>query len=157
MNSIASSKLVLPQLDATSTETPASARIARAAPASKVSGTSAGRGATTEAELRGDVVAEAGRAHLGDRLAAGGDHQARETASPLVAAATRKPSSAWSTSRMRIAPAQLHVAGLAHLVAAAWSTICFAEPSQNSWPSVFSCQAMPWRSTRAMKSAACSG
>ncbi len=31
-------------------------------------------------------------------------------------------------------------------------TICLAEPSQNSWPSFFSCQAMPWRSTRARKS-----
>ena len=27
-----------------------------------------------------------------------------------------------------------------------------AAPSQNSWPSVFSCQAMPCRSTSAMKS-----
>ncbi len=31
-------------------------------------------------------------------------------------------------------------------------TICLEEMSQNSWPSSFSCQAMPWRSTMAMKS-----
>ena len=33
------------------------------------------------------------------------------------------------------------------------STICRADPSQNSWPSVFSCHAMPCRSTSARKSA----
>src|SRR6056297_2496536 len=31
-------------------------------------------------------------------------------------------------------------------------TICVALPSQKSWPSVFSCQAMPWCATRSMKS-----
>src|SRR4249919_1869856 len=33
------------------------------------------------------------------------------------------------------------------------ATICRDEPSQNSWPRVFSCQAMRCRSTRAIKSA----
>jgi hypothetical protein len=33
------------------------------------------------------------------------------------------------------------------------ATICLDDTSQNSWPSSFSCQAMPWRSTIAMKSA----
>ena len=45
-------------------------------PGSKVSGTSAGRVSVDgEAELLGDAVAEGGRAHLGDRLAARGDDQ----------------------------------------------------------------------------------
>jgi hypothetical protein len=29
--------------------------------------------------------------------------------------------------------------------------IAALEPSQKSWPWCFSCQAMPWRSTRSMK------
>ena len=43
-----------------------------------VSGTRAGRGSTTlSPKLPREVVGEAGRAHLGDRRAAGGDHQRR--------------------------------------------------------------------------------
>ena len=38
--------------------------------------------------------------------------------------------------------------------ASSMATICLDESSQNSWPSSFSCQAMPWASTMAMK---CSG
>ena len=104
------------------------------------------------AELPGDVIGQPGRAHLGDRLAPGGEHEVAR-----VTRRARPRARAWRGKRCR------HARGLS---AASRATDrpprgpsrpqhvddLRGPPSQKSWPSVFSCQAMPWRSTRSMKS-----
>jgi hypothetical protein len=102
-----------------------------------------------EAELAGEIIGKAGRAHLGDRWPAGGEHQRGRfdrcgptgDAEPPVACSTSVAGWPSAGSRRR-----------ARTRSTSMSTICRAEPSQNSCPSVFSCQAMPWRSTSARKS-----
>ena len=106
-------------------------------------------------EAAGEAVGEVGRAELGDRRPAGGDDQRRRGGD---AVAVRDGEAAVGVGDLadRAVQAEFDVAP----DRSAWShssssiaTICRAEPSQNNWPSVFSCQAMPWLSTNARKSA----
>ncbi len=67
-----------------------------------------------------------------------------------AAVSTRKPAPSRVTAR--ISQGMRHSTRPASHSALSIAMTCVAESSQKSWPSVFSCQAMPCRSTSAMKS-----
>ena len=102
---------------------------------------------------RAAIVGEAGGAELGDREAAGREHQTLRRRRCPDPVSTRNRSerldlgNAMQPSRRSTTPAASHSAS-------SMATIARAEPSQNNWPSVFSWLGMPWRATRAQKSSA---
>ena len=99
---------------ATSSDTPASAANGAHAAASKVSGTSAGRGSTTRwPNWRAEPVAQVGGADLRNRQAAGGHHQLRARAPGRARCRARSPPAPWRTAAHAAGLPALHRAGAA--------------------------------------------
>ena len=118
---------------------------------SNISGTRPGRISVRRSpNARGEVIGKAGGAHLRDRHAAGGKHQAAGDERAVVRLHPEPPTMADVGDPM--GDPQIDAGGM-RIPPAAWRRSARADPSQNNWPRVFSWKAMPCFCTRAMKSA----
>ena len=142
-------RLALPVDRLTSSATPDSADNGCHCAASKVSGTSAGRGSTFQAELARDLQAEIGGAQLRDRHAAGRHDQLGRTDEALAGAQLEALLAVGDlghrTAHAPGHPASSHSARSSPMMDS-------LESSQNSWPRCFSCQDTRWRLSSARKS-----
>ena len=143
-----SSNAIRPQPTRAATDTPARSRNVASSCSAKVSGTSAGRVSVTPrpncsairqaspvAPILGIDLPPVART---SRAARTGPRAVWITKSPSRSTDSMAVDSHSSTPASAICPVSI-------------ATICLALPSQKSWPRVFSCQAIPARSTRAMK------
>ncbi len=104
-----------------------------------------------QAKLFGNLIAKRGSAQPRHRQPAAGDHQLRGTARFRHSAAACSPGRHALRSSTSLRRRCVTTSPFSHS-ATSISTICCAESSQNSCPSVFSCQAIPCLPTRSIKS-----